>query len=360
MTTPPSSHPYAMHTAIHAQPHEVERVSRSRRGQLQQLLSKVQTSDLTTFIGIGSSLHAAQIGAALWREVLPGKRVLSAHSFDLAIDPRPIVTDGPHHTVICFSHRGTKRYNLRALSLARELGAYTCLITGENVDIPLEVSDTHITTVPQEISSAHTVSVLGSIALITTLIELLSNDAQATFISQLQEAISHALTQERLIQEIANRISPRVRHIWLVGAGSDVYVAKEIALKIKETSYIPAEGMSVEEMLHGPFQCVEPEDTIVTLNTQESEPERFDTFLAMANVIGVPVITLNSIDVPHLDNSIGGITVRTVKTKTIRSVCALVALQLLAYFLATARGKNPDNFRLDDRRFKEALSLVRL
>jgi glucosamine--fructose-6-phosphate aminotransferase (isomerizing) len=360
MTTPLISHPYAMYTAIHAQPREVQRVSRSRRDQLQKLLSKVRVSDLTTFIGIGSSLHAAQIGAALWREALPGKRVSSAHSFDLAIDPGPIVTDGARHTVICFSHRGTKRYSLRALALAKELGAYTCLITGENVDIPLEVSDIHITTVPQEISSAHTVSVLGSIALITTLIELLTKDARATLISQLQEAISHALTQERLIQEIANRISPRVRNIWLVGAGSDVYVAKEIALKIKETSYIPAEGMSVEEMLHGPFQCVEPEDTIVALNTQESAPERFNALLAMSNVIGVPVITLSSIDGPYLDNSIGGITVKTGKTKTIRSVCSLVALQLLTYFLATARGKNPDSFRLDDRRFKEALSLVSL
>jgi glucosamine 6-phosphate synthetase-like amidotransferase/phosphosugar isomerase protein len=105
---------------------------------------------------------------------------------------------------------------------------------------------------------------------------------------------------------------------------------------------------------------VEPEDTIVALNTQESAPERFNALLAMSNVIGVPVITLSSIDGPYLDNSIGGITVKTGKTKTIRSVCSLVALQLLTYFLATARGKNPDSFRLDDRRFKEALSLVSL
>ena len=254
MTPLPNAHPYAMYSAIHAQPHEVSRIAARRDHQLKHLHSKVLDSDVTTLIGIGSSLHAAQISTALWREVIPGARVASMHSFDVAIDPRSITTDGARHTVICLSHRGKKMYSLRALSKAKESGAHTCLITGESLDMPRDVSDIYITTVPQEISSAHTVSVLGSIATIATLIELLLKVAEAPLLAQLQESISHALAQEPLIQEIANRVSSRVRHIWIIGAGSDVFVAKEIALKIKETSYIPTEAMSVEEMLHGPFQ----------------------------------------------------------------------------------------------------------
>ncbi|WP_287518038.1 SIS domain-containing protein [Okeania sp. SIO2C2] len=50
------------------------------------------------------------------------------------------------------------------------------------------------------------------------------------------------------------------RRIWLVGGGQNAITAYEIALKIKETSYLQAEGMSIETMLHGPFQCTETED----------------------------------------------------------------------------------------------------
>src|SRR3712207_8664690 len=44
------------------------------------------------------------------------------------------------------------------------------------------------------------------------------------------------------------------RRIWLVGGGPSAVTAEEVALKIKETSYLQAEGMSTETMLHGPFQ----------------------------------------------------------------------------------------------------------
>ena len=50
--------------------------------------------------------------------------------------------------------------------------------------------------------------------------------------------------------------------------------AEEVALKIKETSYLQAEGMSTETMLHGPFQCVESDDLFVLVAPAGAAQER--------------------------------------------------------------------------------------
>jgi glucosamine--fructose-6-phosphate aminotransferase (isomerizing) len=173
-------------------------------------------------------------------------------------------------------------------------------------------------------------------------------------------ATEDAIAQEGTIQGIADSINPETRHIWLVGAGTDVVVAKEIALKIKETSYIPAEGMSVEEMLHGPFQCVEPEDLLILIDTQEIATERIAILRAMARVVSVPIVAVCSSSVARDGRSESGIIVTRGGLRAIRAVGALVALQLLSYFMAVARGTDPDSFRLSEPQFRNACALVKL
>src|SRR3712207_7579104 len=76
----------------------------------------------------------------------------------------------------------------------------------------------------------------------------------------MREALGTEEQVERLARERVGR-----RRIWLLGAGPGALTAAEVALKIKETSYLQAEGTSTETMLHGPFQCVEAEDLFVLI-----------------------------------------------------------------------------------------------
>lgn len=360
MTTLPHAHPFEMYSAIHSQPEEVARLGLSQRDKLADVAAIIRSSELTTLVGIGSSLHAAQIGAALWREVMPARRVRAVHSFELSTEPEIMAEDLSDQLVISFSHRGKKRYSLEALARAKELGATTCIVTGEGVDVAADSADIHLATVQQERSSAHTVSLVGSLAIIAALVEMLAGQSSGRLMMNLRKAISDALCREGMIRDVVNTLSPRIRHIWLVGAGSDVCVAKEIALKIKETSYIPAEGMSVEEMLHGPFQCVEPEDLMVLLDTQDVGTERIASLEAMSHVIGVPVVIVTDVSRTGHSGTSSVLHIDRNDSRVAQSVGALVALQLFSYFLSVARGKDPDGFRLEDPRFKEAMSLVRL
>lgn len=155
-------------------------------------------------------------------------------------------------------------------------------------------------------------------------------------------------------------MSTTTRHIWLVGAGTDVVVARETALKIKETSYIPAEEMSVNEMLPGTFQCAEPQDLFILLDIQGTGLERIATLREMAHTVGATVLSISNQQTSADGESEGAITVQPSDSPALRAVGALVTLQLYAYFVAIMGGANPDNFRLDDPRFKKASSLVRL
>src|SRR5688572_301885 len=129
--------------------------------------------------------------------------------------------------------------------------------------------------------------------------------------------------------------------------------AREISLKIKETSYLQAEGMPTETMLHGPFQCVEAEDLFVlvapagaaqgrTLEVAQLAAEIGGTFLLVGDgTTGSSAQTAELLGVPEVPEPFSALT-------------CLLPLQLFSYHLALARGTNPDSFRAEDPRFARA------
>jgi glucosamine--fructose-6-phosphate aminotransferase (isomerizing) len=365
-----SKHPYAMYTAIHSQADEISNVVRKSFAETDRLADYVSRCGQVALIGIGSSLHAAQLAGALWREQLPKNRVSAEHAFDFATGYSPLCLEElsseaqgaseSQSMVVVLSHRGSKRYSRQALVQARKSGSTTCLITGEGVEVSPEDADLHITTVPQERSSAHTVSLVGALAVLVGVIERLRLLSNGELVGRLREAVLSGYEAEGAVSSYVKSVSPDTRHIWIVGAGSDVITAKEIALKIKETSYIPAEGLSVEEMLHGPFQCVQPQDLLIAIDMQSIGSERIRSLLQMADVIGMPTFTLGVSRPQGAESSPSFLALSPSASRTMNSVSALVALQLFTYFLALERGRDPDSFRLEDPSFKQAALLTAL
>jgi glucosamine--fructose-6-phosphate aminotransferase (isomerizing) len=363
---PHSEYPHAMYNAIHSQRATIESIASENPEGIQQLARHVRETRSTTLVGIGSSLHSAQLAVALWREVCASTQVSAEHSFDVANELTPLCakslgTAASDHLVVTFSHRGRKKYTVDALLLAHRLGTKTCAITGKGVTISPHEAHLHITTIEQERSSAHTASLIGSFAVCAAVAERLPTAQTVHVVSALQESISAGLSTEQAMQAHARQVLPQVRHLWIIGAGSDSIVAREIALKIKETSYIPSEGMSVEEFAHGPFQCVNPTDLILFVDTQPFASERIATVRAMAEVIGVPSLTVTTDHrASTFEHSARCVALPTNEIRTLNSISALVSLQLFTYFLALERGTDPDAFRLDDPKFKAAAQLIKL
>lgn len=357
---------YAMYDAIHSQVKGVDSIVSNNAHALQQLADLHAKSEATTLVGIGSSLHSAQLAVALWRDLHPSTYVTAAHSFDVAnglttLRPETLGDSAAQQLVVVLSHRGTKKYTNQALLMAKELGTMTCAITGKGVGLPSTAADAHLTTVEQERSSAHTASLIGSFAVLTAVIGRVSPRGQKQTMDALKGALSAGIACEEAMRVEAGKIPTTIRNLWIVGGGSDAVVAREIALKIKETSYLPSEGMSVEEFAHGPFQCVEPTDRILFIDTQPVSSRRISDLRNMAEVVGVPSHTVTTNEVASTTHSARRMwSFPTNPIPTLNSISALVALQLFTYFLALERGTNPDSFRLDDPRFKSAASLIQL
>ena len=142
------------------------------------------------------------------------------------------------------------------------------------------------------------------------------------------------------------------RRIWLLGGGPGAVTATETALKIKETSYLQAEGMPTETMLHGPFQCVEADDLFVLIAPSGAARERTLEVAELIDEVGAPYLILSD-ETTEAPRAAGVLRVPEVP-EPFSALSCVVPLQLFSYHLALARGTNPDTFRVDDPRFARA------
>lgn len=346
------SHPYHMHDAILAQPEAFTRAVERNEGAGDEFASRISSCERVLLAGIGTSHHAALVGEHLMRAYGGGLDVRAVHSFDLALyGPEP----RPGDCLVAVSHRGAKRYTALALERAREIGCPTALITGEGGSGEGR-ADAVVRTVSQERSSAHTVSYTSAVAVLALLAGRLGyhRTGSATLPDELlkervPEALRTALGTEEEVSALAREHVGR-RRIWLLGGGPSAVTATETALKIKETSYLQAEGLPTETMLHGPFQCVEADDLFVLIAPSGAARERTLEVAELVEEVGAPYLILGDGTAETRPATASVLAVPEVP-EPFSALSCLVPLQLFAYHLALARGTNPDNFRVDDPRF---------
>jgi len=360
---PRTGHPFFMHEAIHGQPEAFAQVVARVEASAEPSLSRLASCARLFLLGIGTSHHAAQIGEHLVRTYGGGLPAHAVHAFDFALYGPPL---DPRDVVVGVSHRGAKRYTAAALARAREAGCGTVLITGEGGAPNRAQADATFETVPQERSSAHTISYTGAVAALASLADQIGGRRTGhrplgrPFLQDgVPAALRRALETEARVAALARAHAGR-RRIWLAGGGPGAVTAQEIALKIKETSYRQAEGMSVETMLHGPFQCAEPEDLFILIAPGGAAQRRVAELAGSVREIGAGLVVVgDGTAATPRDARTEWCTVPPVPEPLAALTC-VVPLQLFAYHLALALGTNPDGFRLHDPRFARAYAQVTL
>ena len=347
-------HPFYMYDAIRAQPEAFVRVLEQNETATEDFAVRVSTCERLFLVGIGTSYNAAHVGEHLVREYGGGIDVRAVHSFDFALYGPDL---RPGDCVVAVSHRGSKRYTALALERAREAGCPTALVTGEGSTVAVR-PDAVFETVPQERSSAHTVSYTGTVAVLAQLAGLIGRHRGAEVLGEdvlrnrIPEALSSSLGTEGEVEALAREHSGH-RRIWLAGGGPSAVTAEEVAIKVKESSYLQAEGMATEALLHGPFQCVEDMDLFILIAPAGAAQGRTLEVAELAAEIGGPCLVVDDGTAEPPRGVVGRIVVPEVP-EPLSALTCLVPLQLFAYHLALARGTNPDIFRVDDPRFARA------
>jgi glutamine---fructose-6-phosphate transaminase (isomerizing) len=275
-------------------------------------------------VGTGTSWHAANHGAWLLRPA--GVDARPAQAADVAAyGPAP----GEGDALVLLSHTGAKRDANTVLERARAAGVPCVRIGARNTAADLE-------TVERESSSAYTASHLGAMLRLAQLARALGADLGD--LEAVPDAVAAALDAP------GPGVAPPARLLELTGAGPNQWTAAEGALKVREAARVAAEGLAVEQLLHGPAVALGADDALVCLDGGGPLADRLEEVAGLAEAGGVRV---HRVTAPELGEPL--------------SVFPLtVAVQRIALEAAETLGIDPDAFGYDVPGRKAAWEAVEL
>jgi glucosamine--fructose-6-phosphate aminotransferase (isomerizing) len=156
--------------------------------------------------------------------------------------------------------------------------------------------------------------------------------------------VEHILKQEEAIQSIANRYYQKRNFLYL-GRGVNYPIALEGALKLKEISYIHAEGYAAGEMKHGPIALIDEDMPVVVLSPKDRLYEKSVSNLMEVRARNAPVIAFVSEGDHELDRVADHVFAIPDVHPLLTPILFTVGLQLLAYHIAVLRGVDVDRPR---------------
>lgn len=356
-----------LYRSIHAQPEAVRTLLADWDGPTQA--AEALADKRRVFLsGIGTSYHAATVGEYLLR--LAGADAWALRSFEFVHYPRPL---HPDDGVIVVSHRGSKLHGNLAVQRAVEANVLTIGVTGKNSK--MQGPSILLETVGQDPSATHSISYVGAM---TRLAQIAARLAARLSHTEQAQRLEHGLTtlpalmegilaRENEVRTIAQEAVAQQRRLYFVGAGPNAVTGPEGALKAKEASYITTEGFELEQAIHGPQVAFEKEDLVILISVPGPAQSRIADFLLAMSEIGSHIWLIG--DAPSAETSglfsqknwsqfsLGDL---SEIPEELTPLLAVLPVQLLADFLATARGTNADIFRADHEAYKKAGSRFRI
>jgi glucosamine--fructose-6-phosphate aminotransferase (isomerizing) len=324
---------------------------RVQLGGLQEYAEKFKNIDRIIIIACGTSWHAGLVGEYLIEEYarIPVE-VEYASEFRYR---NPIITE--KDIVIAISQSGETADTMAAIEMAKEKGATifgVCNVVGAS--IPRITHAGAYTHAGPEIGVASTKAFTAQVTVLTLIAFFmaqqkgtLSNSKLVELLTELDlipEKIHQALLADEMIKDISKKFKDS-RNCLFLGRGSGFPVALEGALKLKEISYIHAEGYPAAEMKHGPIALIDEEMPVVVIATKNSSYEKVISNIQEVKArkgIVLAIVTK------------GDVTVKSMADYTIEipdaseaflPLLATIPLQLLAYHIAVLRDCNVDQPR---------------
>ena len=159
----------------------------------------------------------------------------------------------------------------------------------------------------------------------------LSNDFRNT--------LDDVLEQVKVVAHTFN--TSGIKNMFLLGKGSDEYIAHEGSLKIKEISYVHAEGYSASSLKHGPFALLDENFPVIILNTDTIHTSKIMNCVEEVSSRNSPIVLITS-QLMDFTKEKEIVTIRVRENTSYSSLLGAIPLQLLAYYLSIEKGINPD------------------
>lgn len=302
-------------------------------------------------VACGTSWHAGLIGKQLIENFcrIPVE-VEYASEFRYR---NPVVTE--KDVVIAISQSGETADTLAAVQLAKERGAFIygiCNAIGSS--IPRATNTGSYIHVGPEIGVASTKAFTGQVTVLVMLALALGKERGTIAPAEYAEVVKELATMPEKIEEVL-KVNDRVkdlsrtftyaRNFLYLGRGFSYPVALEGALKLKEISYIHAEGYPAAEMKHGPIALIDSDMPVVVIATHNAMYEKVLSNIQEIKARKGRVIAL----VSKGDDTISKIADEVIELpdtiECLEPLIASIPLQLMAYHIAVCKGKNVDQPR---------------
>jgi glucosamine--fructose-6-phosphate aminotransferase (isomerizing) len=303
-------------------------------------------------VACGTSYHAGLVGRYAieeWARMPVEMDIASEYRYR-----NPVV--GPDDLVIGISQSGETADTLAAMRLARDAGATVLAITNVMGSQATRDADAVLfTRAGLEIGVAATKTFVSQVATMYLLGLKLAAVRGALPDDEVARLIGDLKRLPHLMTELLERVDEPVRSIaehWkdsefflYLGRHVGLPVALEGALKLKEISYIPTDAYAAGEMKHGPIALLDKSTPVVCIATDMPILDKVLSNAAEVRARGAHVIAVATDGQTDIDEQTDEVICIPKSDWLLQPILAIMPLQLLAYYIATARGLNVDKPR---------------
>jgi glucosamine--fructose-6-phosphate aminotransferase (isomerizing) len=344
---------------IYEQPHAIQEALRGRVDpdgpvtltELASIEDRLRAADRVYVVGCGTARYAAEVGAHLIQQ-WAGMPATAQIGSEMRYAPPPI---DERTLVISVSQSGETADTLAPTRLADERGATIVVVTNVVGSALTRDADAicYLQAGP-EVAVASTkafvtqVVVLELIALHLAQLRGRMNEHKVSVyghgMRELPRLAARTLAVAPQVKKLAQRWS-RVRNVMYVGRGLGFPIAMEGALKLKELSYVHAEGYAAGELKHGPIALLDRDTPLVAVATRGATYEKVVSNVAEVRAREAPVVAVATEGDEEIARYAADVLYVPEMLEELTPAIAILPLQLLAYEVAVARGTDVDQPR---------------
>ena len=344
--TEKGTYPHFMLKEIEEQPFVIRRIMNNysdAEGNLvidKKILKDINESDKIYIIACGTSYHAGLIGQN-FIEKMAKKPTISCIASEFVYN-MPLLSEKPFFIFI--SQSGETADSRAVLVKVKEMGYKSLTITNvKGSTLSREADHTLLLHAGPEIAVASTKAYTAQVAVLA----ILANAMSKTPVDMKFELARTATVMESICnnrqsyKELAEEYLKDARNCFYIGRAADYYVCLEAALKLKEISYIQAEGFAAGELKHGTIALIEKDTPVVAIITQENINLNTRGNIKEVRSRGAKVLTVSRKKISaHTDDIVIGDV-----GEIFAPLVTVLPMQYLAYYAALSRGCDIDKPR---------------
>ena len=321
-------------------------------GGLEQHISILKDIDNIIILGCGTSFYAGLYGMYYLKKIC---KFNSVQVFDGAEFNENDICKMGKTALILISQSGETKDLHRCIEIAKQNNLVTIgVINVVDSLIAREVDCGIYCNAGVEVGVASTKSFTSQVVCLSLIsiwfaqIHNINENKRVKMISDLhnlsndfKNTIDDVLEQVKIVAHTFKTTC--VKNMFLLGKGSDEYVAREGSLKIKEISYVHAEGYSASSLKHGPFALLDENVPVIILNLETNHTSKIMNCLQEVYSRSSPIVLITNQGLNScLDSLSNVVTINVRENSSYSSLLGAIPLQLIAYYLSIEKGINPD------------------